>query len=258
MDTPDEFSASPKIGGNAGDPSLRATLCTYNIASNLAGVIAHDFNNILTGVLGNIELMQRRAKRQGIVEFNDYLDGASSAASRGVEFTQSLLAIAGHQPLEPQRIPTPDFVAQIGARSQTILGDHATISTLCHPNLADMICDELKLAEALLQLITKSSQKDLADTLVLSASVTEIDLPQSTNYALPPGHYIALSLQYNGPGMSDETAAHAFEPYFTSKNNDGLVLAKILGFARQSGGHAYIAVHQKGNTQITMLLPSAA
>ncbi len=57
--------------------------------------VAHDFNNLLTGILGNLELMQMRAKRRGITEFDDYLTGSRSAANRAVDLTQRLLAVSG-------------------------------------------------------------------------------------------------------------------------------------------------------------------
>lgn len=241
---------------NISDKTPANALENFTIASNLAGVIAHDFNNILTGILGNIELMQRRAKRQGIGDFNDYLQGANSAAARGVEFTQALLAIAGHQPLEPQRLATPDLIAQTASQIQSSLAPPATITAHCPPDLGDMICDPLKLTQALQELATHTSQAG-ADTLALSAAATLIEPPQTEQYGLQGGPYIAISLQHNGPGMSANAAAHAFEPYYTSQNADGLVLAKLLGLARQSGGHAYLAAHQPGDNHIIILLPAS-
>lgn len=254
---PDKSTKSSKPPGPVTAGLEAAPLAGYSIVSNLAGTAAHDLNNILTGVLGNIELMQRRARRQGNTEFNDYLEGAVSAATRGIDFAQSLLAIAGHQLLEPQSHITANATAQLRAELLTILPPSATLSLICPANLPDIACDLAKLSEHMRDLAALFCAQYGADKLTLSAAHQLITGALCGIMALPAGDYLALSLQHNGKGMDAEAACHAFEPYFTSKNPDGIVLAKLLGFARQSTGHAFIASPEAGQFKITLMLPAA-
>jgi signal transduction histidine kinase len=247
-----------QAGAGAGrGQDAQTTLQIFNIAGRMAGAAAHDFNNILTGILGNLELMQRRASRGGITEFNDYITGARSAASRGVEYAQNLLAIAGHQPLEPVPISASGFIETIAGLITTSIAGKAALATSCPASAQAVFCDETKLAEALLEL-ARNAVGAGATSLVITAAPALLDDRQAGRHAVAPGAYIAFTMTDNGRGLSDDAAVRGFEPFYSSHNAPGLGLPKILGFARQSGGHAFIASRQPGNTAITLLLPTAA
>jgi signal transduction histidine kinase len=237
--------------------SAMPALQMFNIAGHFAGAIAHDFNNILTGVLGNLELMQRRANRLGITDFNDYLAGSRSAAERGVEFSQSLLAIAGHQSLEPGNIEISSWSMNIAALLRTNFAGTIEVESQTSALAANIFCDEAKLTETLLQLGKNAQQSERTRRVSIMANAVMLDDDQAGHYRLSPGRYIEITMQDDGAGMSDVTASRAFEPFFSTKGASGLGLAKTLGFARQSAGHAFIAAHQPGETKITLLLPQA-
>lgn len=234
-------------------PSLQM----FNIAGHFAGAIAHDFNNILTGVLGNLELMQRRADRLGIADFNDYIAGSRSAAERGVAFSQALLAIAGHQALEPAAIDVNAWLTDIKHLLSEQFESSIEIRTQLPSGATNILCDETRLKDSLLQLGKNAQQSAGTKCVTLIASAAPLIDEAASRHGVKPGHYIEISMQDDGAGMSDDIAARAFEPFFSTRGASGLGLAKILGFTRQSGGHAFIAAHQPGDTKITLLLPKA-
>jgi signal transduction histidine kinase len=259
LDKPEPISPSADHASQANSPDApfdaQSALQIFNIAGRMAGAAAHDFNNILTGILGNLELMQRRANRQGITEFNDYLTGARSAASRGVDYAQSLLAVAGFQPLEPKHISAASFIENLPELISAGIAAQATIHATCAAP-PDLICDEAKLEDAVLEL-AKNAAEAGARTITITAAPEHLNQQQAAHFGINPGAYLALAITDDGAGMNDETAARGFEPFFSTKNAPGLGLAKTLGFARQSGGHAHITAHQSGHTIITLLLPAA-
>ncbi len=235
----------------------QSALQIFNIAGRMAGAAAHDFNNILTGILGNLELMQRRANRQGITEFNDYLTGARSAAARGVEYAQSLLAVAGFQPLEPKLIATATFLENLQELISAGITAPATIHAIGAAAAPDLICDEAKLEDAVLELARNAIEAGAAN-ITITAAPEHLNQHQAARFGINPGCYLAFAISDDGAGMNNETAARCFEPFFSTKNAPGLGLAKSLGFARQSGGHASITAHQPGRTVITLFLPAVS
>ncbi|OYV35864.1 MAG: hypothetical protein B7Z81_08170 [Acidocella sp. 20-61-6] len=213
--------------------------------SNIANVLAHDFNNILTGILGNLELLQRRASKQGISEFDSYLANTRSAASRGVALTQRLITIAGLQILEPTALNTPSFIASLEASLTTILGSQLHLIIDCPATTHDLYCDAYKLEGSLADIAKYASKAAENSTPVtLKASNFSIENTSNSAHNIPPGDYVAISLQYQ-----HQASATDF--------NAGLELATIQGFARQSAGQAFLDTHQPDRTTISLVLPTA-
>jgi signal transduction histidine kinase len=236
------------------------TISNFNAMSRMAGAVAHDFNNILTGILGNLELLERRAAKLGIAEFADYLKGARSAATRGVDLTARLLAVAGHQPQEPRVFRAGSVIDEMEEPLREMLG-HGIRLDISHQATWPVLADLPHFEEALL-IMARNAREAMpgGGAARFEDRNTTLDPAAVVGLDMAAGDYVAVTLHDSGSGMTDEVAARAFEPFFTTKSNGagaGLGLAMLLGFARQSGGHAKIESYQPGRTAITLFLPRA-
>ncbi|MDR3520057.1 MAG: histidine kinase dimerization/phospho-acceptor domain-containing protein [Acidocella sp.] len=213
--------------------------------SDIASVLAHDFNNILTGILGNLELLERRASKQGLTEFDIYLANSRSAASRGVALTQRLITIAGLQILEPTTLHTPSFIASLEAPLTAILGEQLQLQIDCPATTHNLYCDAFKLEGSLADIAKyASSTAQISTPVVLMAANLTIKKTSNPAHEIPPGQYVAISLQYK-----------CQKPTHDSKAD--LELATLQGFAKQSGGQAFLDAHQPGRITISLILPAS-
>jgi signal transduction histidine kinase len=234
------------------------TMKNFDAMGRMAGAVAHDFNNLLTGILGNLELLQRRANRLGVAEFDDYLRGSRSAANRAVDLTQRLLAVSGHLALDPKLLTIEQVVDDAVEVLSGTLPETIQMKTEVEAGLWPVRCDQAQLEEALLQL-TRNAQTAMPEGGQVTMSLRNVTM-DGNEYGFAPGEYVALSVTDTGIGMSDDVAARAFEPFFTTRNSGagtGLGLASVLGFARQSGGHAEVEETRPGLTKVTIYLPRA-
>jgi len=241
--------------GNSGAPE---NLRHFNAMGQMAGAVAHDFNNILTGILGNLELLERRAGKLGVPDFADYVKGARNAAHRGVDLTQRLLAVSGHQNLDPHEFLTSTAIDEMADLLRATLGDGVTLEIVHHDGLSPVFADQLQFEESLVNLA-----RNARDAMPEGGALRIEDRPERLNAEavaeldIEAGDYVAVTMRDSGTGMTDEVAARAFEPFFTTSSSGagtGLGLATILGFMRQSGGHARIDSHAPGETAVTLLL----
>jgi signal transduction histidine kinase len=229
--------------------------------SRMAGSVAHDFNNILTGILGNLELLERRAAKLGIADFADYLRGARSAATRGVDLTTRLLAVSGHQLLEPRALATGTTLEDMADLLQACLGAGIRLEIAHDADLWPVFVDPPQFEESLLALARNAREAmPGGGVLRIAGQNAKLDAAAASALGMAAGDYVAVAVKDSGPGMSDEAAARAFEPFFTTKTSGagtGLGLAIVMGFIRQSGGHAQIKVFRPGGTEVTLFLPRA-
>ncbi len=244
------------------DPSHASAqaMVQFDAMGRMAGAVAHDFNNLLTGILGNLELLQRRAARLGIAEFDDYLKGSRSAANRAVDLTQRLLAVSGHLALEPKTLRLETLLdATIEMLGETLPAS-VQLKTELDAGLWPVLCDETHLEDAVMQLV-RNAQAAMPDGGQITLSARNMPVGGGAVPAgLPPGDYVALSVSDTGLGMTPDIAARAFEPFFTTRSSgagSGLGLAGVLGFLRQSGGGAAIETTRPGLTVVTMYLNRA-
>ncbi|MDE8348087.1 MAG: hypothetical protein POG74_01195 [Acidocella sp.] len=216
--------------------------------SGIAEYLAHDFNNVLTGILGNLELLQRRATRQGITFMDDYLASARGAASRGVSLTQILTAMAGLQILDPTALHTQHFLESLSALLNEILGEQRPLQINCPQSVDNIYCDAFKLEGALAGIAKHASHTaENSAPVTLTAVNLNIDAGHNALQDIAPGRYVAIILQYT-------TAAEAPGDMFTA----GLELASAQGFARQSGGQALLDTGEPGYVKISLVLPTAS
>lgn len=223
----------------------------------LTGGLAHDFNNMLTGVLGALDLIQRRVASGRVNELSRYVDTATSSASRAAALTHRLLAFARRQSLDPQPVDVNQLVQSMEDMLRRTMAEHIEFDTRLQPEPWLAYTDAHQLENALLNLVINSRDAmSNGGQLIIQTGCVQIIEPQSDGPE--PGDYVTLSVADNGSGMPPEVIAKAFDPFFTTKpigQGTGLGLSMVYGFVKQTGGHVRIDSTPGQGTLITLFLP---
>jgi signal transduction histidine kinase/CheY-like chemotaxis protein len=224
----------------------------------LTGGLAHDLNNMLAVVIGNLDMLGRRlaedeARRQ-------YVDRALEGAKRAAGLTQSLLAFSRQQPLAPKPLDVNRTVGEMSRILRSTLGEHVTIETVLAGGLWPALIDQSQLESALLNLaINARDAMPNGGKLTIETANTFLDeaYAQSDN-SVTPGQYVLLALTDTGVGMAPEVIRKAFDPFFTTKRvgqGTGLGLSQVHGFIKQSNGHVKIYSEPGNGTTVKLYLP---
>ncbi len=225
----------------------------------LTGGVTHDFNNLLTVITGNLELLEARVRpndqRQLIAE-------AQEAAELGAELTKQLLAFARKQPLEPKVIDLNELVMDMSDWLRRALGETIQVKIVLADDLNNTLVDPNQVENAVLNLaLNARDAMPKGGSLTIETANIELDRDYTALQTdVSPGHYVVLSLMDNGVGMAREVQEHIFDPFFTTKEDKsgaGLGMSMVYGFVKQSGGH--VAVHSKfgRGTTVDLYLPKA-
>ncbi|MGA0563536.1 MHYT domain-containing protein [Ancylobacter sp. VNQ12] len=225
----------------------------------LTGGIAHDFNNLLAVVMGNLELVRKRAPNDQ--RLLTLIDNTMQAAQRGAALTQRMLAFARRQDLRPEPVAVPDLVLGMAELLRRSIGPSVRIETRFPLGLPLARVDANQLELALLNLAVNARDAMPDGGAIIIAAREEI-IPEREGEgepgALKPGRYFCLAVSDTGAGMDEETLAHAAEPFFTTKGvgkGTGLGLAMVHGLAAQSGGRLVLASEPGRGTTATIYLP---
>lgn len=224
----------------------------------LTGGMAHDFNNYLGVIIGNLDLL----KGHQSLDFTaaKLADAALNGALCGAELTRSLLAFSRRQPLKPQRIDVNNRVEAMTTMLQRTLGEDITLSSSFAPNLWPVRIDGVQLDTCILNL-ANNARDAMARGGTLTISTRNITLGAQDlgpGSDVLPGDYVSIDVSDTGTGMSPETLSQAFEPFFTTKqqgHGTGLGLSMVYGFVKQSGGHIRISSEIGGGTTVHIFLP---
>jgi signal transduction histidine kinase/CheY-like chemotaxis protein len=222
----------------------------------LTGGIAHDFNNLLQAVQGSLELIQRRVADPETVR--RLADGAMQAAERGSRLTGQLLAFARSKQLKMEVFVVSDFLNEARELLSGAAGNMVELAVELDCGDAAVMADRTQLELALLNLIINARDAmDGGGRVTVRTRKVAFALPQPD---LDVGEYLELSVADDGPGMSDEVRARAFEPFFSTKGvgrGTGLGLSQAYAAARQAGGSARIESVVGQGTRVSLLLPLA-
>lgn len=223
----------------------------------LTGGLAHDFNNMLTGVLGALDLIQRRVASGRVNDLSRYVDAATSSANRAAALTHRLLAFARRQSLDPQPVDVNQLVQSMEDMLRRTMAEHIEFDTRLQPEPWLAYTDAHQLENALLNLVINARDAmSEGGKLVIQTGSVRINSDQPD--APEPGDYVTLSVADNGSGMPADVVAKAFDPFFTTKpigQGTGLGLSMVYGFVKQTGGHVRIDSTPGQGTLITLFLP---
>jgi len=242
---------------NAAEEKLRQA---YKLESlgQLTGGVAHDFNNILAIILGNLELIEQR---QMLDPQGEHLvRQALASVNRGAELTRRLLAYAMQQPLEPRNVAIPRLLEDAVRFMQSSLGPMIEVKVVCDPLLWNAQIDPGQLENSLLSLAV-NARDAMGESGELRIQCRNLKLDDAVAGLLgevSAGEYVVISMSDNGAGMPDEVILRATEPFFTTKpvgKGTGLGLSMVYGFLKQSGGHMQIESRLGVGTRVSMYLP---
>jgi signal transduction histidine kinase len=226
----------------------------------LTGGIAHDFNNLLTGIIGSLDMMQRKLARGQQIDVNAYVSAAMTAANRAAALTHRLLAFSRRQALDPRPVHVNRLILGMEELLRRTLGEAIALEFVEQSTLWLTHCDQNQLESALLNLtINARDAMPQGGKLIIETSNEQLADPHEAKLRdVMPGDYIAISVCDNGVGMSPEVMSRAFDPFFTTKpigQGTGLGLSMIYGFTRQSGGYAKIQSDVGKGTTVKLYLP---
>jgi signal transduction histidine kinase len=223
----------------------------------LTGGISHDFNNLLTVVIGNLVLAIEKA--DDIPAILPLLKSARQAAERGAALIERLLAFARKQRLDPRPVDLTRLIGGIEDLLRRTLGDRIRLVITAEADLAPARVDANQLELAILNL-TINARDAMPDggnlRICLQNRLANYDW--ATNPS--PGEYVVVSINDTGTGMDEATLMQAFEPFFTTKeigSGSGLGLPMVQGFAAQSGGDVRIQSKVGEGTTVELWLPRA-
>jgi PAS domain S-box-containing protein len=223
----------------------------------LTGGLAHDFNNVLGIVIGNLDLV---AGAESDRERAELVAAARDAAARGAEVTRALLSIARRQQLSPRNADVNSLLRELAPLLRHTAGKRVTLSIEAgeEPGLSHV--DQGGFNNALLNLVINARDAMPAGGEI-RVRTDVVTLGSDAPAPLAEGQFVLVEVSDTGIGMPPEVAARAFDPFFTTKGRGkgtGLGLAMVYGFARQSGGTAVIHSAVGRGTTVQVYLPAAS
>ncbi|OON62044.1 hybrid sensor histidine kinase/response regulator [Massilia sp. KIM] len=222
----------------------------------LTGGVAHDFNNVLQIIGGNLQLLKLVGSLNEAARTR--VEMALAGVDRGAKLASHLLAFARRQPLQSVVIDPGHLVRDMDDMMRRVLGPSARVVTEIEPGLGSTMVDPNQLNNVLLNLaINARDAMAGSGTLTIRAynvSAQADGLPPE----LPRGDYVAIEVSDTGKGMAPEVLQRAFEPFFTTKptgQGTGLGLSMAYGFVKQSGGEIVLRSEVGRGTTVGIYLP---
>jgi len=209
----------------------------------LAGGVAHDFNNMLTVILGHAELALDRVEPSTPV--HDGLVEIRQAAERSAELTRQLLAFARRQVAQPKPVCLNDRVGGMLRMLRRLIGEDIELAWRPEDGLEDVRIDPGQVDQILANLCVnaRDSIDGVGRMTIETRNVTLDDAYCRAHAGVEPGRYVTLAVTDDGRGMDPETRSRIFEPYFTTKatgKGTGLGLATVYGIVQQNQGFIHV------------------
>lgn len=212
----------------------------------LASGVAHDFNNIVTAILGYADFLMEEPSLPE--HARTFVGEIQQAGERGTGLTRQLLAFSRKQALQPKVVSLNALVAEMNTMLHRLVGEHIAVRTHLDPELGSAKVDPGQMQQVVMNLAV-NARDAMPDggKLTIETSNMTLDEAYARNHPdVVPGEYVVVAVTDTGTGMPPEIRARLFEPFFTTKEEGkgtGLGLATSHGIVRQSGGH--IAVYSE-------------
>lgn len=228
----------------------------------LAGGVAHDFNNVLTAILGTCDLMLMR-HTPGDSDYDD-IQQIRANSNRAASLTRQLLAFSRQQTLRPEILQLPDVVSDVSQMLKRLLGEKIQLVVTHDRDLGPVRADPTQLEQVIVNLAVNArdamqGRGDGGGKLVLATKrVAPVDVQTMRSEIIPAGEYTVLTVEDNGDGIPPRHLGKIFEPFFTTKEpgkGTGLGLSTVYGIVKQSGGFIFAESELGKGTRFTVYLP---
>jgi signal transduction histidine kinase len=226
--------------------------------ASLAGGIAHQFNNALFGITGNIDLL--KLILSGDEKAEKYVQSMTHSAERMIRLTGQLSTYAHGRKYQPQIISLNDFVEKALPLIQHSISSSIRIRTDLKPQTSKIQVDAHQMQMVFLAVVSNSAEAIEGEGHIHISTGGEFD---GGKYAklhphIRPGKYISLSVKDDGKGMDDETKHRIFDPFFSTKfQGRGLSMAAAFGIIRDHDGWISVDSEIGKGTAVHIFLPSA-
>jgi len=230
------------------------------VVGQLAGGVAHDFNNILTAIIGHCDLMLMR-HTPGDIDYDD-IQQIKSNSNRAAGLTRQLLAFSRQQTLLPQVLQLPDAVSEVSHLLKRLLGETVELVVKHGRNLGPIRADPGQLEQVIVNLAVNArdamAPKGGGTLTIQTYAVKSNQVAELGSDILPIADYSALSVTDTGTGIAPNVLGKIFEPFFTTKEvgkGTGLGLSTVYGIVKQSGGFIFADSKVGEGTRFVIYLP---
>jgi two-component system cell cycle sensor histidine kinase/response regulator CckA len=224
----------------------------------LAGGVAHDFNNILTAIIGHCDLMMMR-HTPGDIDYDD-IQQIKHNSNRAASLTRQLLAFSRQQTLRPQILQLPDIISEISNLLRRLLGETVKLEVKHGRNLGLVRADPGQLEQVIVNLAVnaRDAMPEGGILTVETFRVTPAEVRRMRSEILPVGDYTCMRVSDTGTGIPPEIISKVFEPFFTTKEvgkGTGLGLSTVYGIVKQTDGWIFADSEVGKGTSFVIYLP---
>jgi PAS domain S-box-containing protein len=231
-------------------------------AGKLAGGVAHEVNNMMTGVIGFSEFLLRSLE-DGDTRRSD-VEEIIKAGTRAADVTRQLLAFTRQQFLQPQVLDVNTVVADMQKMLRRSLGEDHMLELQLSPRAGQLRADRGQLEQVLINLVinARDAMSSHGHVTIETAPAVwdEVYAQRHGGVDLPLGNYVMLAVSDTGCGMEADIQARIFEPFFTTKaigQGTGLGLSTVYGIVKQSGGYVWVYSEPGQGSVFKIYLPAA-
>lgn len=226
----------------------------------LASGVAHDFNNFLTVIIGNLELIQQEACSSS--DHRHQMDTALLAAERSADLARRLLAFSSERSLEAQYFNLNECLIQVKLLLDSVLGEGIKVNLDLAPELPSILADPGQLETCLLNLglNARDAMPSGGDIIIRSSTESLNSEIKLGNWRVAKGNYVVITVEDEGHGMSQQTQDRLLEPFFTTKpvgKGTGLGFPMTYTFVRQTGGNVVVQSNLDHGTSVALYFPIA-
>jgi PAS domain S-box-containing protein len=224
----------------------------------LAGGIAHDFNNLLTIIKGYVEMATNRSGAQA--ELRRDLQHIGDASERAGTLVRQLLAFSRKQVLKPKILDLNSIVLNLDKLLRRLLAETVEMKTVAGKGVGAVKADPSQIEQVIMNLVVnaRDAMPNGGRILIETSNVELNDAYSQDHAAVRPGRYVMLAVTDTGIGMTSDTVAHIFEPFYTTKESGrgtGLGLSTVYGIVKQSGGYIWVYSEPGKGTTFKVYLP---
>jgi two-component system cell cycle sensor histidine kinase/response regulator CckA len=231
------------------------------VIGQLASGVAHDFNNILAVIIGYSDLMKEEVGTESVC--SKYIQEIRHAAEHASALTRQLLVFSRKHEIKPVVLDLNDVLKELDKMLHRLIDEHVELDLDLEKKNGRIKADPAQIGQVLMNLVVnaRDAMPNGGRLIIATRNVTVDENYSGNGTKLTPGQYVMLSISDTGCGMTDETRAHLFEAFFTTKpkgKGTGLGLVTCQTIVKQSGGYILVRSELNKGTTFEVYFPQVA